>query len=180
MKKMWVILCVVAIASLPAWAQDRSLSSARAHTGQSMNAPETVAPQTVVKHVLKNVYNSKCVESGGSCPFVGLAGGLNPIDSSITVSCPGTTGTCLIQADQWVQFGFASGDAVAICFFVDGASVNGCYNEGGASAGAFTMYSVSQGITVTHGNHTVQTQVYDFNGGSEYLYYNFNYSVFKP
>lgn len=178
MKKMWVILCVVAVASLPAWAQNRSLGSAMAHTGQSVSVPETVAPQAVVKHVLKSMYNSTCGSAG--CPGGDLFEGFNAIDSPITVSCPGTSGTCLIQADQWVQAEFASGDAIAICFFVDGVSVNDCYANGGASGVAFTMYSVSQGKVVAHGNHTLQTQVYDFDGGSAYNYYNFNYSVFKP
>jgi len=178
MKKVWVILCVVAVASLPALAQNRSLSSAMAHTGQSMDAPEAVAPSAVVKHVLKNMYNSNCVSA--SCPGGDMFAAFNPIDSPITVSCPGTSGTCLIQADQWIQVDFVPGDAIAICLYVDGVSVNDCYSDGGASSNPFTMCSVSQGKVVSHGSHTVQTQVYDFNGGSDYVYYNFNYSVFKP
>src|SRR5215469_13266703 len=104
MKKMWVVLCVLAMASLSAWAQNASKPGARASEGASDN----VALPADVKHVLKNVYNNT-----GNL-FTTTVVGYNAIDSKTTVLCPGTSGTCLIQADQWVQWLVPSNDDIGI------------------------------------------------------------------
>ncbi len=174
MKKMWVVLCLVALVSLSAWAQNRKPATVKEYLGDTAANPEKVAPAAVVKHVLKNMYNSTGV------PSLTMVSGPNAADSAITVSCPGTSGTCLIQADQWIHLDELSGDIIGICLYVDGTEVNGCYIQGSVANFVWTMESVSQGIAVSHGNHTVQTYVYDVNGGSTLGYYNVNYYVFKP
>ena len=173
MKKTWVVLCLLAIVSLSAWAQTASKPGARA----SEAASDKVAPPAVVKHILKNVINN----TGNLC-CTPTVFGYNAIDSATTVSCPGTSGTCLIQADQWVQWDVPSNDDIGICLLVDGADINGCpINSSVATlTGSFTVNSISQGKTVPFGNHTVQTFVYDNAGGTLLGFYNTNYYVFKP
>ena len=171
MKKTCVVLCLVLIACVAASAQNARSSAVEHSSSQS-------APQSgPVKHVLKNMYNNTC---GATCGGVSLVQTFNAIDSVTTVSCPGTSGTCLIQADQSFEAIVATGDGVAICLYVDGALVNGCYWNGGSTGWAYSMYATSQGISVKFGNHTVQTVVYDELGGSTLAYYNFNYNVYKP
>ena len=132
------------------------------------------APLVFTKHVIKGMYNTSADLEAT------MVAGLNAIDGANTVSCPGTSGTCLIQADQSFEAIVATGDGVAICLYVDGALVNGCYWNGGSTGWAYSMYATSQGISVKFGNHTVQTVVYDELGGSTLAYYNFNYNVYKP
>jgi len=173
MKKMWVVLCVLAMVSLSAWAQNASKPGARA----SEAASDKVAPAAVIKHVLRNMYNNNGNLLGATTVF-----GYNAIDSATTVSCPGTSGTCLIQADQWVQWIVPSNDDIGIWLLVDGSDVNGCpINSSVATlTGSYTVNTFSQGKTVPFGNHTVQTFVYDNSGGTVLAFYNINYNVFKP
>ena len=172
MKKMWVVLCVLAMVSLSAWAQNASKPGARAPEADS----DKVAPPAVVKHVLKNLYNNTGDYFGGTTTVVGY----NAIDSKTTVSCPGTSGTCLIQADQWVQLSVAINDRIGICLLMDGTDINGCPINSSVATSDYTVNTMSQGKTVPFGNHTVQTFVYDDVGGTLLAFYNCNYYVFKP
>jgi hypothetical protein len=106
-----------------------------------------------------------------------------PIDTQLTVSCPGTSGTCTIQADMWVENGDATtaGNSNAICLYVDGKPAVTCDDSGETlSDRSFTQNSSSQSVSgLTHGNHTVQTYFFSVNGA--YLgYYASNYRVYKP
>ena len=165
MKKMCVVLCLVLVASMSAMAQSSSVFGHQASGN---------APLVFTKHVIKGMYNTSADLEAT------MVAGLNAIDGANTVSCPGTSGTCLIQADQWVQADVASGDGVAICLYVDGVPTNGCYWNGGSTGYPFAMYSVSQGIVVSHGNHTVQTYFFDAAGGAFVGLTNSNYYVYKP
>jgi hypothetical protein len=53
------------------------------------------------KHVLQATY----IDSGyyGSAGLYAPANVSTPIGNPLTVSCPGTAGTCTIQADLWIQ-----------------------------------------------------------------------------
>jgi hypothetical protein len=177
MKRLFeVISCIAALLCVSVLAQNSKVSKEGSRVTEAVADAGNV-PATVVKHVLKNMYNNTC---GASCSLSTLASGFTAVDSATTVSCPGTTGTCLIQADQWVQLAPASGDELAICLYVDGSDINGCYLNSSASTFDYVVDSMSQGITVSHGNHTVQTFVYDSSGGSLMSYYNVNYNVYKP
>ena len=137
----------------------------------------THVPPAAVKHLGQGVY----INAGNKATTV-AGGGFTPVDTALTITCPGASGTCLFQADQFMQVGqgSTSGNQFALCFYVDGVSVNGCFFNGSApSDGSYVMGGVSQGITVSHGNHTVQTYIY--NGGGTYLSsYNFTYRIYKP
>ncbi len=167
MKKFVVVtLAVFVLATCSLWAQSSNVSG--------REAVSKAAPTSLVKHTLKGTYNSVVNN-------VTYAAGFTAVDAANNVVCPGTAGNCLISADQWAQIGAnASGGRVAICFYVDGASVNGCYFNGEMLAsGNYAMFSVSQGITVPFGTHTVQTFVYT-DGGGFGGYFNANYRVYKP
>jgi hypothetical protein len=103
--------------------------------------------------------------------------------TELTVSCPGTSETCTIQADMWVENGDATtaGNSNAICLYVDGKPAVTCGDSGETfSDRSFTQNSSSQSVSgLTHGNHTIQTYFFSVNGA--YLgYYASNYRVYKP
>lgn len=109
--------------------------------------------------------------------------GFSPIDAVHTISCPGTTGTCLLQVNSWVQIGSGSyGDQVAICIHVDGSQAGNCY-DGGAVPEYGRWVNVATSLNVpglSAGNHTVQTYMFEGNSPLTVGYYNMNYQVFKP
>jgi hypothetical protein len=165
MKKMLLVVIVVALASF---------ASAQSTNAMGRPSVKSDTPAALVHHILKNMSNTT-----GTSFTVGA--GFTAVDSPNTVLCPGTAGSCLLQAQQWAEVGGnGSGGRVALCFFVDGNDINGCFFNGEMLADAnYTMFSVAQGTTVTHGSHTVQTFVYSDAGGGG-GFYNFNYSVYKP
>ena len=73
-------------------------------------------PPAAVKHIGNGVY----INTGVKAVTIPAAT-YTPIDAPITVTCPGTTGTCLLQADQWIQTGFGTTtfNEFAICLYVD-------------------------------------------------------------
>jgi len=134
-----------------------------------------LAPLALVKHVLKGTY----ISTGA---FGAVGAGFTAIDAVSNVTCPGTSGNCLIQADQWIQAGAssASNNSVAICLYVDGSSVDGCFFNGDTLVNShYTQFSTSHGITVPHGVHTVQT-VFFTSAGATVPFYNATYRVYKP
>ena len=165
MKKLLLVLGFVAFASF-AFAQSSS------QTPESAAAPKSPA---FAKETLMATY----VSSGA--PYTVAPFGDSPIDAVHTVSCPGTSGTCLFQADAWVQIGQGTFGQVAICLYVDGSQAGTCYYSGEEPQdGGWVNVSTSvnaPGISV--GNHTVRTHLQLANGAT-LGYYNINYKVFKP
>lgn len=106
-----------------------------------------------------------------------------PIDSPQTITCPGTSGTCLIQADHWVEVqGHSSFNEILGCLFVDGKADSNCgaVDDDIPSTGDFVQATSSHFVSgVSHGTHTVQTFV--FTGqDAQAAYFNINYRVYKP
>jgi hypothetical protein len=167
MKRILSVLSVLVISSAALLAQSNAISSMDSEKA-------TQSPAALTKHLLKGTYVSV-----GFGPALG--GGFVAIDAANNVVCPGTSGNCLIQADQVMQV--ASGSAnnrVALCFYVDGSPVDGCpFNGDTLANGHFASYSYSHGITVAHGTHSVQTVIFtDF--ASTGANYTFQYKVYKP
>ena len=137
----------------------------------------THLPPVAVKHGGIGVY----INTGNLTTTV-AGGGYTAVDAPITITCPGTSGSCLLQADQFMQVGLGTttGNEFALCFYVDGVSIGSCWYNGSAPADStFVLGSTSAGKSVPHGVHTVQTYIY--NTGSTYLsYYNFTYRIYKP
>jgi len=165
MKKLLLVLGFLALASC-AFAQSSS------PTQESAEAPQF---PTFAKHTLMATYISN-----------GYLGTVEPSDSPIdavhTVSCPGTSGTCLFQADAWVQIGRGTYGGVALCLYVDGSEAGTCYYSGEVPQdGGWVNVSTSvnaPGISV--GNHKVQTHIYLTNNTATVGYYSIDYKVFKP
>ena len=140
------------------------------------------APATATKHVLQGTYinSGEYTTNGG---FISPAEYF-PIDSQLTVSCPGTSGTCSIQADMWVQNGNETFtfNTYSMCLYVDGVPAPNCASTVGStpSDGTFAQGSTSEIVgNLKYGNHTVQTKF--FSGDGTYVeYYTFNYRVYKP
>ena len=167
MKKLLLVLGFVALASF-AFAQSSS------HTPESAEAPQFPA---FAKHTLVATY----VSSGD--PSNVIAPGTSPIDAVHSISCPGPTGTCLLQVDSWVQIGWGSySDQVAICIYVDGSQAGSCYWGGDVPEyGRWVNVATSLNVPgLSVGNHTVQTYIEEANNPLTLGYYNINYKVFKP
>jgi len=137
------------------------------------------APQTATNHILKGTY----INNGnfnGSIP----AAKYTAIDPQLTVSCPGASGTCTIEADMWVDFGLGpnSFNITTICLVVDGVQTSGCPFETAETPydGSHVHSSTSQPVSgLARGTHTVQTFAYAAQGAF-IEYYATNYRVYKP
>jgi hypothetical protein len=145
-------------------------------SGQSMAEPHSVG----TNHVLDRTY----IANGNYGMFVAASTNVQ-IGPQITVECPGTSGTCTIQADMWIQNGNGSDKKAnenAICLEVDGVTSSGCPYTSGETPidGGFVQSSSSQSISgITTGNHTVQTY-FSTVDGAQVNYYNSTYRVYKP
>lgn len=132
------------------------------------------------KHVLQGTY----VNSGNYGDVAFPANTFSAIDPALTVTCPGTTSTCSIQADMWVQNGreSISGNEDRVCLYVDGSPGPFCNYFAGETPSDFTYTNATSSDTVSglaHGTHTVQT-VFWSAGGAFVAHYQANYHVYKP
>jgi hypothetical protein len=131
------------------------------------------------KHVLEGTYISSGQYDNNVPANTNVA-----LDAPLTVPCPGTTGTCTIQGDIWVENGGSpiTMDINDVCLYVDGKPTIACNYDTGESAPDATpgTTSTSQLVTgVEHGNHKVQTYFWSYKG--TYVgYYSINYRVYKP
>ena len=166
MKKMLLVLCFTAVASL-AFAQSTS----------ALGSKNALFPISFGSHTQKAAY---VVEN--TMNIATMNAGYNNIDTTYTVVCPGTSGNCLLMADQWLQDGFVNYNSEqALCFLIDGNYVDGCYYTGETAAdSSFTQFSTSHGATVSFGKHKVLSQFFSSVGGDIVNFYNFTYRVFKP
>jgi hypothetical protein len=139
-------------------------------------------PAIATNHTLKGTY----INSGLDTNTGGVVSPAEyfPIDSQLTVACPGTSGTCSIEADMWVQNGnetFTS-NTYGMCFFVDGTPAPNCASTVGStpSDGTYVQGSTSEIVSgVAHGSRTVQTK--SFSGdGAHVGYYTIIYRVYRP
>ena len=173
-------LTLLAVLTAGLFASTSMLAQDASAARPSVNPPVvrlTHVPPAAVKHIGNGVY----INSGVFGTTIAAAT-FTPVDAPITVVCPGTSGSCLLQADQWIQTGAGSTtfNEFALCFYVDGVAVNGCYFNGSTpSDSSFVMGTASQGKSVPHGSHTVQTYIYSLNGAFMNAY-NFTYRIYKP
>lgn len=98
------------------------------------------------KHALEGTYNNT-----GLAEVTTSAGVYTPIDTQLTVVCPGTSGTCTIQGDFWMENGNAStsNNENEICLYVDGSAAPHCdyYTGVTPSDGNWIGSSNSQGVS---------------------------------
>jgi len=140
-----------------------------------VDIPEVIA----TKHVLQSTYLNSGDLGGASFP----ANTFTPVDTQLTVVCPGTSGTCSIQADMLVQNGAGgSGNLNRVCLYVDGVAGPYCnYFADESSSDGEYINAVQADIVsgVAHGNHTVQMYFWTENGAGV-AHYQASYHVYKP
>ena len=134
------------------------------------------------KHVLEGTY----INSG---EYEGSAGSVSadtftPIDTQLTVACPGKSGTCSIQADMLVQNGFntTASNLNRVCLYVDGAPGPHCnsYADESTTDEYYTNAVSSEIVSnLAPGNHTVQMYFWSEEGAGA-SHYEANYHVYKP
>jgi len=148
-------------------------------------SPTTATNTVATNQVLVQSNLVRGTKSGSFSP----AGIFTAVDSPLRVPCPGTSGTCTIAAQMWVQTGLSSTfpNNYAVCLFVDGINVdssngaNGChFTEDTPSTGSFIEGSeLNQKSGVSRGLHTVQTFLFS-NNGTPVFNFNILYQVYKP
>jgi hypothetical protein len=135
------------------------------------------------KHPLVTTYYTSGTLNGAFIPPLTYA----PVDAPQTISCPGTSGTCTIIADHWIELRnhggvSGAGNLTQGCLYVDGIPANNCgFVEGEAPPdGSWFQSASSQAASgVVHGSHMVQTFAF-CNGGCDVAYFQVNYRVYKP
>ena len=131
------------------------------------------------KHVLEGTY----INSGDYNASVS-ASTFTPIDTQLTVACPGTSGTCSIQADMLVQNGIntAATNNNRVCLYVDGVAGPNCdsYADESTTDEYYTNAVSSEIVSnLAPGNHTVQMYFWSEEGAGA-SHYEANYHVYKP
>jgi hypothetical protein len=131
-------------------------------------------------HVLKGTYINSGSLHGTAIP----AATFTAIDNPLTVSCPGTTGTCSINAAMLVQNGgsTASSNVNRLCLYVDGVAGPNCaYYADETTTDTYFINTVQSDIVsgVAHGNHTVQMYFWTA-AGAAVSHYQATYTVYKP
>ena len=169
-----VVVAVVLAAGTATYAAGQH-STHPGPAGPLIKHPQVKQQVTAGQQKLKNAV----VVSGFSGVTL-TASGFTPIDAGETLICPGTSGTCTFSATMSVQAqGTGSSNAWAICLKVDGGFAT-CPYLGFLDSTFFDNETQTESITgVTHGPHTVQTQVFTGNGGTAYNY-TFTYQAYKP
>jgi hypothetical protein len=133
------------------------------------------------KHVLQGTYNFNGANWGDVAASV-----LTTIGPDLTVTCPGTSGTCTVQTEFWIGYdgGDYSWNDTYMCFALDGASPEVSECEAGSgnvpSNGSKAITSMSLWIpNVAPGNHIVNITFYA-NNGAYIGYYDADAKVYKP
>jgi hypothetical protein len=144
----------------------------------------TIQPSSVnvsaQKHVLGGTYiNHGAFTLINGAPLSITAYTYTPIDTATTITCPGTTGSCLIVSEQWTQLSSNFGGQAATCLYVDGSPDVYCGNFDGEMFAGFSNTATSHQATVSHGTHTVQTYVVTTTNALA-NYFDYHYQVFKP
>ena len=161
-------------------AQDEPAGKAPFDSSSLATSTPALGPAVVgVNHALQRNYFS----TGNLLAVFFPAFTYEPVDSPQTVTCPGPSGTCTIQADHWIELKGSSmlNDAWA-CLAVDGVFDPSCglLEDKVPPDGSWVQISSSHFMSgISAGTHTVQTFVNSQHGVNA-AFYNVNYRVFKP
>lgn len=183
MNRIFSMSFLLVLALVLAGTSNYALGQGNASRGAKVEAQAPVFPVSRVAPSSPNhkLVSTHLVEGNGFSTAIPAAT-FTPIDTPLTVNCPGP-GTCTLLTNQWVATnGSTASNNFAICFYVDGSVIpNGCYYTNDTpSDGTFDQGGTSSwDIGVTAGHHTVATVVYS-NNGCNYQEYQFQYLVYKP
>lgn len=177
-----VVVCTVAFfgARRSALAQEEQSRRDGSRIAPAPTFPVAIPDALATKHALEGTY----INSGSLAETAITAGTYTPIDPQLTVSCPGKTGTCTIEADMLVQNGFntSASDVNRVCLYVDGTPGPNCdYYVGESTTDLFFINAVNSDTVsgVALGNHTVQMYFWTANG-ADVSHYQATYHVYKP
>jgi hypothetical protein len=161
--------------------------SAQEEHAQRGGAPKVnvLVPAVPAIAATNHALNRTYITSGNYASTVFPAGS-TAIDSPQTIQCPGTTGTCTIEAVMSVETGLTttlgSPNNFALGAAVDGSFLDGAqyYVANTPNDGSFVTGTRStSGSGFLHGFHTVQTFIFS-NNGAPVQQYNITYHVYKP
>ncbi|HEY2446480.1 MAG TPA: hypothetical protein VGI20_12160 [Rhizomicrobium sp.] len=138
-------------------------------------------PSQATKYALRGTY----IDSGyyGANGLFVAPNNYTAIGNPLVLSCPGSAGTCTIQADLWIQSGKSdiTRNWYNLCFSIDGALAPNCQIVGSTPADrTYANGSTSQlagGIAI--GGHTVQAYFLSHSGAFVFNYTS-NYRVYTP
>jgi hypothetical protein len=167
------VFALLAFAPAAVFAQSHPTSS---HSADQSEVSQVTQLKSRV--LVKSVLSFDTPGSG-----VALTASPQALDPATTITCPASPATCTIVADINVQVGFASssGDAVSLCFLVDGSIINGgaCPDLGIIPTSGWSEISFSLVTTATKGTHSIQTQIWP-SATADRGYYTVTYRVYKP
>jgi hypothetical protein len=129
-----------------------------------------------VNHKLTHTY----VDIGA--PDASDASGFTAIDSPVTINC-GSTAGCTIVVTSFAEPGgqSSSGNAWGICTSLDGTVGAGICTYQGVlpTDGSFVSGSFTNVLSVAHGTHTVQAELF-LDSGAQLAQYSNTYSQYAP
>lgn len=180
--KLGLLAMLVALIGVGRYVSAQDDAAGKAPSAGAVSASAALAAPLVaaVNHSLQRTYISSGTDNGASFPgsFVFTA-----VDSPQSVSCPGTSGTCTIQADHWVEMqGSTTSNEAAVCLAVDGVFDSNCgFLEDKIPPDlSWLQVTSSHAMSGVHlGTHTVQTFAGSTNG-MNVAYFNINYRVYRP
>jgi len=131
-------------------------------------------------HALQKTYlDTGYYESGLSIP----AKTWTAVGPVVDIVCPGTSGTCTIEAIHSIQVAGpgTAGNTVQIDFMLDGKNQVLAQQVGEVPTdGSLRVFSaIEVESNISPGNHTVQTSVWSVDGADVYNYET-SYQVYKP
>jgi hypothetical protein len=178
-----VAMLAMLIAVGPASAQDKSTGKAKDISRPPVASAESLNTTVIgVNHTLQRNYFSSGTLGGESGPFL-PAFTYEPVDNAQVVLCPGSSGTCTIQADHWIELqGFSANNDAWACLEVDGVLDPFCgyFDNKIPPDGSWVQITSSHSMSnISPGAHIVQTFV-NSEQGVYAAYFNINYRVFKP
>jgi hypothetical protein len=180
--KLGLVAMLVALIGVGRYASAQEDAPGKAPSARTVSASAApdAPPVAAVIHSVKGVYLSSGTDSGAFFP-----GGyvFTAVDNPQSVFCPGTSGTCTIQADHWVEVqGSTTSNEAEVCLAVDGVFDNNCgFLEDKIPPDlSWLQVTSSHAMSGVHlGTHTVQTFAAS-TFGMNVAYFNINYRVYKP
>jgi hypothetical protein len=174
------LAALMLITFVAASAQEDAPGKAPSARTVSASAAPDAPPVAAVSHSVKGIYLSSGTDNGASFPGNYT---LTAVDSPQSVVCPGTSGTCTIQADHWVEMqGSTLSNEAAVCLAVDGVFDNNCgfFEDKIPPDSSWLQVTSSHAMSgVRPGTHTLQTFA-ESTYGMNVAYFNINYRVYKP
>ena len=117
------------------------------------------------------------IDSGNASGAALAAGAFTPVGGPVTVTC-GLSAGCNLSATMEVQIAQINGSSPAICFYVDGSSVNCPFADRLTATSGFKVVSHTTSTLLSLGTHTLEQRVFTDLANTYYRYHS-EYRLFK-